>query len=303
MIKPLRFAALGLLSLTLLACALHVSNSGDKDIALKPPSALRIASHNVHYILLNAENGPWSVDGWNARKAALDATFKELDADIIAFQEMESFARGNDGSVNLARDFLLEKNPEYAAAASGDWREFPSTQPIFYRRHALELKDQGWFFFSDTPDIIYSRTYNGSFPAFASWALFSPMDGGPEFYIFNVHFEYKSRSNRRLSAQLVRDRIAPKVEGGARVILAGDLNALHGSRTMGLLEEAGLEFAHVEGSTYHFNRGINLFGAIDHIGVSPGLGFASEPLVLRERVDGQWPSDHYPVLVDIAVDR
>ncbi|QIE43602.1 endonuclease/exonuclease/phosphatase family protein (plasmid) [Rhodobacteraceae bacterium SC52] len=303
MVRFLRFSLVGLFSLTLLACALHVSNSGEEDIAPKPPKAVRIASHNVHYILLNADDGRWSVTDWETRKGALDATLKTLDADVVAFQEMESFSRGSDGSVNLARDFLLQHNPEYALAASGDWQEFPSTQPIFYRRDQLELKDQGWFFFSETPHVIYSRTFNGSYPAFSSWALFKPKDGGPEFFVYNIHFEYKSRSNRRLSAQLVRDQIAARVGNGAHVVLAGDLNALYGSHTMGLLEEAGLKFAQPEGSTYHFDRGINLFGAIDHIGVSPGVRLASDPVVVRQQFDGQWPSDHYPVFVDIAFDR
>lgn len=39
-----------------------------------------------------------------------------MNADIVAFQEMESFAGGNDGSVNLTPDWLLERDKAYSAA-------------------------------------------------------------------------------------------------------------------------------------------------------------------------------------------
>ena len=173
--------ALGLLALAcaLLLAALQIANSGGGPVPPPPAGAIRIATHNVHYIDLTEPGGPWSEADWETRKDALDAAFKAMEADIVAFQEMESFRGGSDGGVNLAREFLLERNPGYAAAASGDWREFPSTQPIFYRTDRFRLVDQGWFFFSTTPDVIYSRTFNGSWPAFASWAEFAPMAGGP----------------------------------------------------------------------------------------------------------------------------
>lgn len=66
-----------------------------------------------------------------ARKAPLDAVCKAMDADIIAFQEMESFGRGADKNINLVRDWLLSQNPDYAAGANGDASVLPITQPIF----------------------------------------------------------------------------------------------------------------------------------------------------------------------------
>ena len=285
------------------ACAaivlgLHQYHSGRAPLPAPAPGALRVATMNVHYIVLSRETGPWSVSDWNARKGALSDAFGALEADLVGFQEMESFGGGSGGSVNLAADHLLAQHPDYAAAATGDYRSFPTTQPIFYRRDRLRLVDQGWFFFSETPDEIYSRTFNGSWPAFASWAEFEPLDGGPVFRAVNVHFEYRSRSNRRLSAALVRDRIAPVIASGTPVILLGDLNAWHGTRTQRILAETGLVFAPVRGATYHFDRGLNLFGPIDHLAATPEVDLIAGPVVLREKFDGMWPTDHYPVIAD-----
>ncbi len=285
--------------LVLAACVQQFRNSGKATLPDKATDALRFATYNVHYIILMRDEGPWSTGDWERRKAPLDAAFKALDADVIAFQEMESFRRG-DGSVNLARDWLLSQNPSYEAGANGDWQEFPITQPIFYRSSRLTQIDQGWFFFSDTPDRIYSRTFNGSFPAFASWVKLRDTTGH-EFRVVNVHFEFKSISNRRQSAELVVARTADWIEAGETVFLLGDLNARAGAQTQQILKRAGFVFSEVAGATYHLNRGLNLFGAIDHIAVAGRASGASDPIVLREKFEGEWPTDHYPVLRDYTL--
>jgi endonuclease/exonuclease/phosphatase family metal-dependent hydrolase len=291
----------GVVLMSLVACGLHVANSGQTPPTPAAPGTTRIASLNAHYIILGQATGDWSVGDWDRRKGAMDAAVKAIAPDIIAFQEMESFARGDDGSVNLARDYLLAQNPGYAAGASGDWRTFPSTQPIFYRTDTFRLLDQGWFFFSDTPDVIYSRTFNGSYPAFASWVQLAPRDGGPPLRVVNVHFEYNSRSNRLKSADLVAARIKPWIDGGEAVVLAGDLNARTGAATQDILAAAGLSFAPVAGATYHFNRGINLFSAIDHIGTTANISPRGAAVVVRQKFGGAWPSDHYPLYLDVVL--
>lgn len=289
-------------TLLVVACQI-VRYSGAEPLGPVPDGALRLATHNVHYILLNEERGRWSVGHWEERRGALDLAFKALEADVVAFQEMESFAGGSESEVNLALDWLLERNGGYAAAAVGDPSEFPSTQPILYRRARLDMLDQGWFFFSETPDVIYSRTFDGSYPAFASWARFRERDeGGRAFRVVNVHTDFRSRENRRRSIELVASRVGPWIEAGESVFLAGDLNARLGSPLHERLEAAGLAFVPVRGATYHFGRGINLFGAIDHIAYGPGIASLGEPRVLSRRFDGEWPSDHYPLVADFVLE-
>ncbi|KAA9008146.1 exonuclease/endonuclease/phosphatase family protein [Histidinibacterium aquaticum] len=294
---------LGVLVVVLgLALGLQIwRNSGDAELPEPAEGTLRIAGYNVHYIRMRAAEGPWSVGDWQVRRGPLDAAFKTLDADLVAFQEMESFGGGRASDENLARDWLLERNPGYAVAAAGDPAEFPSTQPILYRTDRLRQADQGWFFFSETPDVLYSRTFDGSYPAFASWAAFEDRNTGAGFRVVNIHFDYASGENRLRSSALVRDRISGWIDAGESVILMGDTNALEGRPTMEILEEAGLEFTDVSGATYHFDRGLNLFGAIDHIALSGEAELAAGPFVLRRRFEGEWPTDHYPVVADIRL--
>ena len=282
------------------ACGVVVwRNSGDGALAAKPGGALRVATYNVHYIVTFKETGTWSMADWERRKGPLDEAFRHLDADVVALQESESFAGGDSNQTNLALEWLLERNPGYAAAAVGDVREFPSTQPVLYRPDRREALDQGWFFFSETPDVIYSPTFNGSWSAFASWASFADRATGGEFRLVNIHTDYSSRGNRRRSFELVADRIAPWIDAGEDVLVVGDMNVRLGSDALGIVEGAGIGFAPVKGATYHFNRGLNLFGAIDHIGWSGGFSMAGEPVVVRRKFSGEWPTDHYPVVVDL----
>jgi len=148
--------------------------------------------------------------------------------------------------------------------------------------------------------VIYSRTFNGSWPAFASWAVFRNTQDGTVFRVINIHTEYRSRSNRLLSMALVADRMQPWVDAGENIFVIGDLNARLGAKTLEILEDVGVQFAPVQGSTFHFNTGLNLFGAIDHIGYLGGPRLVGDPVVLRKKFDGEWPTDHYPVLADFT---
>ncbi len=287
------FAALLLLG----ACS-----SAAEPLPERPADALRFATYNVHYIILSKATGAWSVADWERRKGPLDLAFKAIDADVIGFQEMESFAHGSDGSVNLARDWLAAQNPDWGVAASGDWETFPSTQPIFYRKARLDAVDQGWFFFSETPDEIYSATFNGSYPAYASWVQLEERGSGERFRVVNFHFDFSSGSNRRLSAKLVRSRVAPWTAAGERVFLVGDINDDSDSVPAREMEKAGVTFLPVEGSTYHWNRGINVTSPVDHIGYASGATPVGPPHVVRRKFGGEWPTDHYPVVADFVLE-
>ena len=290
-----------LVILTLVACVQVVRNSGQQSLKERAADTLRVATYNVHYIITFRDTGPWSVGDWDRRKRPLDSAFKAIGADVIGFQEMESFGGRSASGTNLTLEWLLANNPDYGAAAVGDPTTFPSTQPILYKTDRLAPTNQGWFFFSTTPDVIYSRTFNGSFPAFASWAKFEDKVTGASFRVVNLHTDFRSRSNRLLSMELVAEQIQPWIEAGEEVLVIGDFNARYGAQTLRIVEGTGVRFPKVRGATYHLNRGLNLFGAIDHIGLAGQIESFGDPIVLRKKFDGEWPTDHYPVILDVRI--
>ncbi|MEM1375084.1 MAG: endonuclease/exonuclease/phosphatase family protein [Pseudomonadota bacterium] len=289
--------ALLALPIVLVGCE-HVRLSPSLTLPETDPNRVRVATWNVHYIWLEQQEGRWGLEGWAERRGPMDMTLKALGADIIGFQEMESFSRRGDGNTNLTREYLLAENPDYAAAATGDALVFPPTQPIFYRRDMFRVVDEGWFHFSPTPDVLYARGFDGATPSFASWAVFETDQA--RFRVVNIHPDAFSRTNRQASANLVADRLSPWLKAGESLILLGDFNARHGSNIHERFEALGLSFPKPRGASFHFDRGLHLFGAIDHIGVSPDMG-AGEARVFNTKLGEVWPSDHHPVVLDVTL--
>jgi endonuclease/exonuclease/phosphatase family metal-dependent hydrolase len=250
-----------------------------------------VGSFNVHYVSPRRPKLPWE-----ERRDAVAEAVNELNADIIGFQEMETFIGRGERTENIQLKWVLENSSQYAAAAIGDPELYPSTQPILYRPNLFEPLEQGFFFFSETPDEIYSRPWDPSFASFASWVQFADLNSGQSFRVVNVHFDHSSKLNRHNSAQLVADRIEPWLNEQESVIVLGDFNALTWFKPINTLKSVGMEVADTEGSTFHFNRGLNLFPAIDHVLYS-GFEEIGETLRLNKQYQGVWPSDHYPIKV------
>ncbi|MEX0624338.1 endonuclease/exonuclease/phosphatase family protein [Saccharospirillum sp.] len=256
---------------------------------------VRVASFNIHYTTPNQDDIVW-----DERRDAVAQVLGEMQADIIAFQEMETFVGGHFNTDNIQLDWVLEHYPEYSVGAYGDPSEFPITQPIIFRTERFILRDQGWFFYSETPNEIYSRTFNDSYPAFTTWVDLEHRDSGERLVVVNNHFDFGSGRNRRLSAALVADRIAPWLEAGVPTVVLGDFNAPSFWSPMGFLKKQGLDLVRPAGSTFHFNRGWNLIPAIDHILVTPALTPVGRLQRFDDAYQGIYPSDHYPVLVELS---
>ena len=260
-----------------------------------PAETVRVASFNIHYTTPNQDDIVWE-----ERRDAVRQVIGDMQADIIAFQEMETFVGGHFNTENSQLDWVLEHYPDYSVGAYGDAAEFPITQPILFRTDSFELRDQGWFFYSETPDEIYSRTFNDSYPAFTTWVDLSHRDTGERLVVVNNHFDYGSGRNRRLSARLVAERIEPWLDAGVPTVVLGDFNAPSFWPPMGFLKKQGLELLRPAGSTFHHNRGWHLIPAIDHILINPALSPVDRLQRFDDAYQGIYPSDHYPVLVELS---
>ncbi len=258
---------------------------------------LTIGTFNVHYL------APGQTDlAWERRSESAARAVAAMEADIVGFQEMETFDGGHYNRENVQQAFLEERFPELRFGATGNPESFPNTQPIAYRADRLGLLDQGYFFFSETPDVIYSDPWDGRWPSFATWALFEDSAGGERLYVYNVHFDFSSITNRRKSADLVRRRIEERDHPEVPVVLLGDFNALRWFPAVREFRPLGLSPASPRGTTYHFYRGIHLLPAIDHILIPEAFEVVDRRIV-RANEGGAWGSDHYPVVVTIGRSR
>ncbi|QEN09519.1 endonuclease/exonuclease/phosphatase family protein [Oceanispirochaeta crateris] len=255
--------------------------------------SIRLTTFNVHYLYAGHDKM-----NWDDRKEAVLQVITESDPDIISFQEMETFTRSQENDQNIQLSYLQMNLSDYGTAAVGPAADFPITQPILFKKDRFESRNQGFFFFSETPDQIYSRTWNGSYPAYCVWIDLYDSQRQETFRVYNMHNDYKSRNNRIKSSLLILEKMQSWLDDKKPLILMGDFNALSWQQPVSLFQNAGLLIGKTRGSSFHFNRGLNLFPAIDHILFTPHFQQKSNQII-RKRYDGVFPSDHYPVTVEI----
>lgn len=258
-------------------------------------NALSIVSFNLRYgLALDAENA------WPKRKELLVETIRRLAPDVLATQECFDFQA----------EYLAQSMPEYAWLGVG--REVGGEgemAAIFYRRNALDMKDSGHFWLSDTPEIHGSRAWNASCTRMATWARFRHLAANTTLQVFNTHFDHRSEEARDNSAKLFIER-ARKLPPALPVIIVGDFNApAERCTAWRAFIEAGFADAWQ--------------AAAEHVGPDNTYhGFGTTPEDLHERIDwllvrntgpvtrcetvtysrdGRYPSDHYPVAATIMI--
>jgi endonuclease/exonuclease/phosphatase family metal-dependent hydrolase len=254
----------------------------------------RVASYNIHYIL----DGKIDLKGpanWEKRRDAVTHVLTSIDADIIAFQEMETFAGAKFNPQNVQLKWLLATMPGYRAAAVGDPSKFPSTQPILYRTSRFELLKQGWFYFSETPDKLFSPSFDGGFDHYASTAQFKDKASNLTVTLINVHTDIRSLTNRRGATRVISDRVKQLQARGERVIVLGDFNAISVEPNMQSFKKLSLESTNLTLPTFHFGVGVGAWFAIDHILHSQGIERLGKATIHRKSLNGVFPSDHFPI--------
>lgn len=256
---------------------------------------LRVATLNVHYIF----DGQQRL-AWEPRADAVVAALRAIDADIVGFQEMETFAGGSSNASNRQLDTIRAAFDQYRVVAAGDPSRFPNTQPLLVRSERFTVLREGFFFFSPEPDRLYSRQWNGRPSYYAVWAELHDRASATTLFVVNLHLDHSSVANRVRSTRLVRDRVGSLAASADALVIMGDFNSPGVGRPRRLARDLDLSVAPRNGASFHFNRGVHLVPAVDHIVYSASLQLHGSATV-RARPDGVWPSDHHPVLADFTI--
>uniref|UniRef100_UPI003B51E671 endonuclease/exonuclease/phosphatase family protein n=1 Tax=Roseovarius indicus TaxID=540747 RepID=UPI003B51E671 len=260
----------------------------------------RMATYNVHYLDLAAgAEDEWGLPAWQARRGPVVAQVRRMGADIVAFQELET--RGQGGGADVWERWLLDALPEYRSAASGFGRGVSVGQPIFYRPGAFRLLDDGFVFFTRPDANFRSIRAIAGYPDAVTWARLEHRESGEVVSVFNVHLHFIDTTQRLRSARRVVELAEAAQARGDRVLVAGDFNARRNSRALRIFYEGGFARAAQRGATFHFNTGMHLFGAIDHLLHDEGAVPVGRAGMATAKIGGVWPSDHYPVWVDFRL--
>lgn len=251
---------------------------------------LSVMTFNLRYASNTKPNS------WPERRPVMKALLDETKPDVIGTQE---------GLFQQLKDFAADQ-PAYdqigLGREGGSKGEFSS---IFYRRDRLTVREFDHFWLSETPATIGSKSWNSSLPRMVTWARFGDLQTGKEFYVFNTHFDHMSQAARTNSSALIRSKVEA-LKTTLPVFVIGDFNATAGRNPAydillgdGVFTDSWGKAAERRGkivASFHNFKGPK--EADDRIDWILYCG-AVQPLWTEINTfssNGQFPSDHFPVV-------
>ena len=265
---------------------------------------MRVMTYNLRYN--NPDDG---VNAWPNRKDAV--------AEMIGVKYKVDLA-GMQEALKGQIDDLVQRLPDFAWIGVGreDGKEKGEYSPIFYRKTRFELIQTQTFWLSETPEAAGSRSWDAALPRIVTWGKFKEKVGGKIFYAFNTHFDHKGEKAREESAKLMWKRIAA-VAGETPTIVTGDFNSFEKSPVYAILTgkvEVDGGRSDLKDGRYISEKGHEgptstmtdwkKYGPpeskIDYIFARKGISILTHK-VLEDRYNGDFPSDHLPVLAELRL--
>ncbi|MBI2947386.1 MAG: endonuclease/exonuclease/phosphatase family protein [Verrucomicrobia bacterium] len=235
-------------------------------------------------------------NAWPQRRSVMRECIQKFNPDLIGTQE---------GLYQQIKD-IAQDLPQHEWLGLGrDGGSRGEFMAVFYRRDRFDPLEYDHFWLSDTPNVIASSTWGNSNRRMVTWVKFLDRQTQREFYFFNTHLDHQIQAAREKSAALIRERIEA-LKTALPVVLVGDFNAVAGRNKAYdiLVNENGLTdtwtMAAVRRnermSTFHgFNKPREGGDRIDWIlARGPVAADATEIVIFQK--DGQYPSDHFPVV-------
>ena len=260
---------------------------------------LSVMSFNIRYG--TAQDGE---NHWTRRQDHLLEVIADARADVIGLQE------ALDDQIQT----IVTQLPMFAAIGVGrdDGKTRGEYAAILYRRDRFRVSQAGTFWFSETPDVVASRSWGNTITRICTWARLIDRDGRA-FWVYNVHLDHQSQPSRERSADLLATRVAAR-PAGEPAIVTGDFNAGEDNPAVRRLVTAQGTAAPllldtfralhpsetVVGTFTGFTFGKTDGDKIDYVMVTPDV-VVREAAIVRTSRDGRYPSDHFPVVATVQL--
>lgn len=260
------------------------------DALAGPPAAadLEVMTFNLRYA---ADVEPHS---WAQRRPAMRALLLAEQPDLIGTQEgLPAQLLDIENDLGAGYDFIGQ------GREGGDLGEHMA---IFFDKTRLAPRESGNFWLSETPGVPGSISWGAFRIRMVTWAIFTDLRTGRDFYAVNTHLDNVSEVARRNATRLITERLA--TFGPLPVVLTGDFNspAPSGSVHHLLVEQAGLRDTWIAAprrgpayATIHNYQPLVPDGKrVDWILTTPDVTVLAA-LMNTYRHGTQFPSDHLPV--------
>jgi endonuclease/exonuclease/phosphatase family metal-dependent hydrolase len=251
---------------------------------------LRVMTFNVRFDSPDdAPDGTWA----KRREAAMEVV-RTHRPDVVGMQEamghqVEDVRAGLPGYEFFGRPRDLSVHAEYV--------------PLLWRRERFEAEQTGVFWLSETPEVEGSKGWDADNPRVATWAVLREVASSRAFLVVNTHLDRWGELARRSGAELLVSRAAERF-AGMPLIVTGDMNESYGDPALNVFASALLRDGYADVAddappTIH-HYGERYGRKIDFVLCDPNWK-ALGAQIIRDRPDGQWPSDHFPVTADLEL--
>lgn len=255
---------------------------------------LIVGSFNIRY-----DNPGDTGNLWVNRAPICASLIRFHGFDILGTQE---------GLKNQLED-LQKMLPEYEYFGIGrdDGQSKGEHSAIFLRKERFKVLDKGDFWLSETPEKP-GPGWDARLNRICSWLKLQDKKLKKTYYVFNVHYDHQGVKARVESSKLILQKIK-SIAGDNEVILTGDFNGNHQSEWYLEIEKSGKikDALFLTSNAYRNTGSFNSFrqnnpskDVIDHIFVTKGFKVKRYG-ILTDTYHGKYPSDHYPVLAELAM--
>ena len=252
-------------------------------------SGLRIMSANVRC---------WSPTdlgkrSWFYRAPLVMQNIADAEPDILGLQEV----------TRLHYAYLKKNLPDYESVLTyRDGSPLSEGCPIFYNTHKFECTDAGSFWLSETPQKC-SKDWGAAFPRICTYVILRETATDRTLVVFNTHLDHVSDEARIRGIGVVLEKL--RQFGDLPCVLMGDLNATENSDTYRAATELFDDAKYrtddpPTGPTYQNWGKSSDTENIDYFLISKTGIAVSDYRIVRTLYDGVYPSDHFPILLEIV---
>lgn len=196
--------------------------------------------------------------------------------------------------------------PEYSYAGHGRDKDLGGeASAVFYKNDKYELVSEETFWLSKTPEKP-SKGWDAWINRICTVAVLRDKVTGFTYAHFNAHFDNSGSISRVEAIAIVSEKASAY---DMPVVFSGDLNAKEGKLMYKRALEAGFRdtkyLAEVSdtGATYHGYANLHKTNdkPIDYIFVNSYCESVSLYDVVTEKINGIYPSDHFPVVAKLKM--
>lgn len=263
----------------------------------KAQAEVKVMSYNIR-LDVKSDGENW----WEKRKDKVAGLVNYYEADFVGLQEVVH------NQLLYLKDSLTGYN--FIGVGRDDGKEAGEYSCIFYKKDKYSVVEQSTFWLSPTPDIP-SKGWDAALNRVCTYGLFKNNKTKKLVWVFNTHFDHMGNLARLESAKLIIKKIHELNTKNYPVIVSGDFNSkpedgpsqymmanMQNSRSISKLVYGAPD----TWNGFKFNERPN--GCIDYIFVSKDdrisvLKFAT----ITDSYDMKYPSDHFPVLATINIDK